>query len=55
MIHAVIGGLMIATIANGMTLSDVSDYGLEIVTGLVLLAAVIVHSVARRSSANSAS
>jgi D-xylose transport system permease protein len=55
MIHAMIGGLVIATIAHGMTLINVSDYGLEIVTGPVLLAAVIVDSVARRSSANSAS
>jgi len=52
MIHAVIGGLVIATIDNGMTLINISASGLEIVTGLVLLAAVIVDSVARRSGAN---
>ena len=45
---------MIATIDNGMTLINISASGLEIVTGLVLLAAVIVDSVARRSGANSA-
>ena len=54
MIHAVIGGLVIATIANGMALINVSAAGLYMVTGLVLLAAVVVDSVARRSSANSA-
>jgi D-xylose transport system permease protein len=54
MIHAVIGGLVIATIANGMSLINVSASGLYIVTGLVLLAAVVVDSVARRSSSNSA-
>jgi ABC-type xylose transport system permease subunit len=54
MIHAVIGGVVIATIDNGMALINVSASGLEIVTGLVLLAAVVVDSLARRSSANSA-
>jgi D-xylose transport system permease protein len=51
MIHAVIGGLIIATIANGMALINVSAAGLYMVTALVLLAAVVVDSLARRSAA----
>lgn len=50
MIHAVIGGLVVATIGNGMALINVSASGLYIVTALVLLAAVTVDSVARRGS-----
>ena len=53
MIHAVIGGLIIATIDNGMALINVSAAGLYMVTALVLLAAVIVDSLARRSAASS--
>lgn len=52
MIHAVIGGLVIATIDNGMALINVSAAGLYMVTALVLLAAVIVDSVARRGASN---
>lgn len=50
MIHAVIGGLVIATIDNGMALINVSASGLEMVTALVLLAAVVVDALARRGS-----
>ncbi len=50
MIHAVIGGLVVATIGNGMALINVSASGLYIVTALVLLAAVTVDSVARRGN-----
>ncbi len=50
MIHAVIGGLIIATIDNGMALINVSAAGLYMVTALVLLAAVVVDSIARRSA-----
>ena len=53
MIHAVIGGLIIATIDNGMALINVSAAGLYMVTALVLLAAVVVDSLARRSAASS--
>ncbi len=53
MIHAVIGGLIIATIDNGMALINVSAAGLYMVTALVLLAAVVVDSIARRSAASS--
>jgi D-xylose transport system permease protein len=50
MIHAVIGGLVIATIDNGMALINVSAAGLYMVTALVLLAAVVVDSIARRGN-----
>lgn len=51
MIHAIIGGLVIATIDNGMSLINVSASGLEMVTALVLLAAVVVDALARRGAA----
>jgi D-xylose transport system permease protein len=50
MIHAVIGGLVIATIDNGMTLINITASGLSMATALILLAAVIVDAVARRAS-----
>jgi len=50
MIHAVIGGLVIATIDNGMALINVSASGLYMVTALVLLAAVVVDALARRGN-----
>jgi D-xylose transport system permease protein len=51
MIHAVVGGLIIATIYNGMALLSMSASMQYVVTGVVLLAAVTVDSVARRNSA----
>ncbi len=53
MIHAVVGGLVIATIYNGMALINVSAAGLYMVTALVLLAAVVVDAIARRSNSSS--
>jgi D-xylose transport system permease protein len=53
MIHAVVGGLIIATIYNGMALLSMSASTEYIVTGFVLLAAVTIDSVARRSSSSS--
>jgi len=50
MIHAVIGGLVIATIDNGMALINMSASTQYIATAFVLLAAVIVDSLARRGS-----
>ncbi len=52
MIHAVVGGLIIATIYNGMALLSMSASTQYVVTGVVLLAAVTVDSVARRNSAS---
>lgn len=50
MIHAVVGGVIIATIYNGMALIGMSAATQYIATALVLLAAVIIDSVARRGS-----
>lgn len=51
MIHAVVGGLIIGAIYNGMALLSMSASTQYIVTGVVLLAAVTVDSLARRNSA----
>ena len=48
MIHAVLGGLIIATIYNGMGLMGLGAAAQYMVTALVLLAAVTVDAVARR-------
>jgi D-xylose transport system permease protein len=48
MIHAVLGGLVITTIYNGMGLIQIGTAGQDIVIGLVLLAAVTVDAISRR-------
>lgn len=48
MLHAVLGGLVIATIYNGMGLLGMGASAQYMVTALVLLAAVTVDAVARR-------
>ena len=48
MVHALLGGLVIATIYNGMGLIGLSSAAQYMVTALVLLAAVTVDAVARR-------
>ena len=50
-IHAVLGGLVIAAIDNGMGLQGYSAAAKYVVTALVLLAAVTIDAVARRSAA----
>ncbi|HEV7958345.1 MAG TPA: hypothetical protein VGP11_02670, partial [Acidimicrobiales bacterium] len=50
MIHAVIGGMVIAVIYNGMALISVSTAVEYIVIAIVLLAAVTVDSIARRGT-----
>jgi D-xylose transport system permease protein len=50
MSHAVLGGLVIGGIYNGMYLQGLSAQWQFIVTGLVLLAAVTVDAVSRRGS-----
>jgi D-xylose transport system permease protein len=50
-INAIIGGLVIAAIDNGMGLLNVSAAARFIVTALVLLAAVAVDAIARRGRA----
>jgi len=52
-VHALLGGLVIATINNGMGLVGLSFSAQYIVTALVLLAAVTVDSLARRGQAAS--
>jgi D-xylose transport system permease protein len=48
MAHAVLGGLVIASIVNGMSLIGLSAATQAIVNGGVLLAAVTVDALARR-------
>ena len=48
MVHALIGGLIIASIANGMFLLGLSSAAQEMVNAVVLLAAVTVDALARR-------
>jgi ABC-type xylose transport system permease subunit len=49
-IHAVLGGIVIATIDNGMGLQGFSAASRNVVTAIVLIAAVTVDAVARRSA-----
>jgi D-xylose transport system permease protein len=49
-IHAVLGGLVIAAIDNGMGLQGYSAAAKYVVTALVLLAAVTIDSLARRQA-----
>ncbi len=48
MVYAVLGGFVIATIANGMGLIGLSSAAQFMVTALVLVAAATVDAVARR-------
>jgi D-xylose transport system permease protein len=50
MVHALVGGLVIATIYNGMGLIGLSASAQYMVTALVLLVAVVIDSVARRGA-----
>jgi D-xylose transport system permease protein len=51
MLHALIGGLVVAVIANGLGLLGMSAAATDIVTALVLLVAVSVAALARRGRA----
>ena len=51
MINALIGGLVIATIYNGMALISVSASVELMVEGVVLVAAIAIDSLARRGAA----
>ncbi len=53
MLHAVLGGLVVATIANGLALIGLTAAATNIITAIVLLAAVTIDTVARRSRATS--
>jgi len=48
MVHALIGGFIIASIANGMFLLGLSSAAQEMVNAIVLLAAVSIDALARR-------
>lgn len=52
MVYAVVGGIILAVIINGMALLQLSGPAQYMVTAFVLLAAVIVDSFGRRSSAS---
>jgi D-xylose transport system permease protein len=47
-VHALLGGLVIAAIANGLGLLGMGAAATYMVTGLVLLAAITVDASARR-------
>ena len=47
-LHPVLGGLVIATLTNGLALLNISTAGTDIATALVLLVAVAVDSTLRR-------
>jgi D-xylose transport system permease protein len=50
MLNALIGGLVVAAIYNGLGLLGLSAAATYIVTSLVLLAAVTVDALSRRGS-----
>ncbi len=52
MIHALLGGLVIAVVFNGLALMGISAAGVDIATAIVLLLAVTVDSLVRRRGAN---
>jgi D-xylose transport system permease protein len=52
MLHALLGGLVVATIYNGLSLIGLSAAATDIVTAIVLLAAVAVDTLARRNNPN---
>jgi D-xylose transport system permease protein len=53
MVHALLGGLVIATIYNGLGLLGIAAATQFMVTALVLLAAVAIDALARRSRTSS--
>jgi D-xylose transport system permease protein len=52
-VHALLGGVLIAAVVNGLALLGVSTAVQEIATALVLLAAVTVDSIVRRRGSTS--
>ncbi len=47
-LHALLGGIVIATVANGLGLMAISAQGTDIATAIVLIAAVTLDSLVRR-------
>jgi D-xylose transport system permease protein len=54
MLHALLGGVVIATVFNGLALMGISAAGVDIATAIVLILAVTVDSVVRRRGATPA-
>jgi D-xylose transport system permease protein len=54
MLHALLGGLVIATVFNGLSLMGISAAGVDIATAIVLILAVTVDSLVRRRGVTSA-
>jgi D-xylose transport system permease protein len=52
-IHPLIGGLILAVVANGLDLINITTAGQEMATALVLVIAVTIDSVVRRRGATS--
>ena len=50
-VHALLGGIVIAAVANGLDLLGISTAGTEMATAAVLVAAVTVDAVVRRRGA----
>ncbi len=50
-LHALLGGIVIAAVFNGLGLMGISAAGTDIATAIVLLAAVTLDSLVRRRSA----
>jgi ribose transport system permease protein len=50
-----LGALLIGVLGNGLTLMDVQAYWQQIVTGLVIVAAIVLDNVVRRTGAVAAS
>ena len=48
MLHALLGGIVIATVFNGLGLMGISDAGTDIATALVLIVAVTLDALVRR-------
>src|SRR5581483_238742 len=51
MLHALLGGLVIAVVFNGLALMGISAAGVDIATAIVLILAVTVDSLVRRRGA----
>src|SRR6516225_939504 len=54
MLYALLGGIVIATVFNGLALMGISAAGVDIATAIVLILAVTVDSVVRRRGASGA-
>jgi D-xylose transport system permease protein len=53
MLHALLGGLVIAVVFNGLALMGISAAGVDIATAIVLILAVTVDSLVRRRGSTS--